>query len=117
MGNKQTTIDYLKGKRINAIAFVMDYVELHFDGPILRCLANPTISYENTCITFPNQGSRDMLCSLIGEEVTTIGFTNIFFYLKTARGHNLEVILKPSEQSGPEVMHYVPGEGMPIQVW
>jgi hypothetical protein len=117
MTNKQSTINSLNGKRINAIAFVMDYVELHFDGPILRCLANPTISHNNICITFPNHGSRDLLCSLIGEEVATIGFTDNFFYLKTTKGHSLEVILKPSEESGPEVLHYVPGEGMPIQVW
>ena len=34
----------LIGLELSAVCYVRDYVELHFDGPILRCLADPIIA-------------------------------------------------------------------------
>jgi len=33
----------LVGHELNIVAFVMDYVEFHFNGPILRALTNPIV--------------------------------------------------------------------------
>ena len=32
------TVEDLVGEEINGVCFVMDYLELHFNGPILRAL-------------------------------------------------------------------------------
>lgn len=54
------------------VAFVRDYVELLFDGPILRCYAAPKVLAEGQTLRFPEKGSRDALCSLIGAEVVAV---------------------------------------------
>ena len=56
----------LVGEEFNAVAFVMDYVEFDFNGPILRALSPPRLEHEGGIFTFPEPGSRDALCSLIG---------------------------------------------------
>jgi hypothetical protein len=65
-------LDDLVGEEISAIAFVRDYVELHFDGPILRALSDPIIRTDGRDFVFPESGSRDALCSLIGLPVRSV---------------------------------------------
>jgi hypothetical protein len=57
----------LMGEEINEISFVMDYVEVHFNGPKLTCFGNPIVEREGRRSVFPEPGSRDALCNLIGE--------------------------------------------------
>jgi hypothetical protein len=59
----------LVGFELSAICFVRDYVELHFDGPILRSLAAPAVVLRGRRIEYPETGSRDALCGLIGRTV------------------------------------------------
>ena len=51
----------LAGSELSAICFVRDYVELHFDGTILRSLSDPVVvtSAGRSCV--PEDGSRDAL--------------------------------------------------------
>jgi len=46
------------GQPLSGVAFVQDYVELHFDGKILRTLANPSIAGDRGRFAFPEAGSR-----------------------------------------------------------
>ncbi len=62
----------LVGEPLNAVSFVMDYVELHFNGSYLRCLTPPTVMRGGAAVTFPHAGSRDALCGLIGHGVSDI---------------------------------------------
>ena len=85
------------------MAFVMDYVELHFNGPILRCLAPPTVAGPDGMHTFPSAGSRDALCALIGAtvfrvEVETGRRICVTFSDKRA----VTIPLAPGERIGPE---------------
>ena len=36
-------LDRLVGEEVNAVSFVMDYVEFHFNGPVLRAIADPVV--------------------------------------------------------------------------
>lgn len=36
-------IEGLIGEELNVVSFVMDYVEFHFNGPVLRALTKPTV--------------------------------------------------------------------------
>jgi hypothetical protein len=62
----------LVGEQLNTVAFVMDYVEFKFNGPVLRALTNPIIEGDGLRLRFPEPGSRDALCSLIGSEVAAV---------------------------------------------
>ena len=65
-------IQSLPGEILNAVAFVMDYVEFHFNGPVLRAFTNPVVDAGGSQIAFDQPGSRDALCSLIGAEVGSV---------------------------------------------
>lgn len=108
----------LVGEQINAIAFVLDYVELHFNGPILRCIANPIVSCELGEFVFPCSGSRDALCSLIGDRPSRIAITEKeAIVLEMSGGCTLTVPLTEDHARGGESAHFVRGVNEPIQVW
>jgi hypothetical protein len=65
-------IENLVAEQLNAVSFVMDYVEFHFNGPVLRALSSPVLDYHGRRVRFPEPGSRDALCSLIGTEVAAV---------------------------------------------
>jgi hypothetical protein len=65
-------LQFLLGEPLNAVSFVMDYVELHFNGSYLRCLVPPVVERGGGVARFPEPGSRDALCAQIGAEVRAI---------------------------------------------
>lgn len=97
----------LVGRVLTAVSFVQDYVELHLDGPILRSLADPTIVVGGQEYDFPGVGSRDALCSLIGDAVewTTDGEARLTVSFS---GGGVVSIPRSSSVAGPEVAHLVP---------
>ena len=66
-------LQFLVGEPLNAVHFVMDYVELHFNGSYLRCLMPPAVTVADKTTAFPLPGSRDALCARIGAAVHEIG--------------------------------------------
>jgi hypothetical protein len=96
----------------------MDYVELHFDGKVIRALTNPVIVIGTSRCVFPEAGSRDALCSLIGKMVETINAEDtVAITLTFAGGGRVTIPLSPEARTGPEAAHFVPGWDQPIEVW
>jgi hypothetical protein len=56
----------LMGLEVSAVSFVRDFVELHFDGPVLRALSNPSGVYGGHEWHFPAPGSLDLMHRYIG---------------------------------------------------
>jgi hypothetical protein len=48
----------LVGRDVSAVCFVRDYVELHFDGPVLRAIADPFGVYGCRGWRFPDGRRR-----------------------------------------------------------
>lgn len=106
------------GQPVSSVCFVQDYVELSFDGPILRCLVGPTLKGNKLDMTFPENGSRDAICSLIGQVVQRLTLDDgVKLEVEFSSGLILTVPLDPKSRNGPESMHFVPRIGGPIQVW
>ncbi len=59
----------LVGCEVSGVSFVRDHVEMLFDGPVLRSLASPMVREGDQVARFPEPGSRDALCRLIGRTV------------------------------------------------
>jgi len=108
----------LLGEEISAVCFVRDYVEFHFDGAILRSLSNPIILIQGVEHRFPEPGSRDALCKLIG---STVGDVTVeesqALKVTTTDGSKITIPLDNSHLRGSEAMHFVPYLNGPIQVW
>lgn len=99
----------LVGEELNTVAFVMDYVEFHFNGPVLRALTNPIVQAGGSQTQFPEAGSRDALCSLIGLEVVAVQIReDDRIELVMNGGRVLTIPLEPESRVGSEALHFVP---------
>jgi len=108
----------LIGEEISAVSFVRNYVEFLFDGPILRSLSNPSVWSEGIEYKFPDAGSRDALCRLIGAKVVYVDLEEDHaLNIVTSNDCRLLIPLAVDHLCGGEAMHFVPeGEGS-LQVW
>lgn len=113
-----TQLRSIIGEPLSGIAFVQDYVEMHYDGRILRALANPAVVVHGNRYRFPDQGSRDALCLLIGKVVEDVLIEEgSKISVSFADGAVLVIPLDIASRTGPEAAHYVPGIDQPIEVW
>lgn len=111
-----TSFDLLVGEQLSAVSFVMDYVEFHFDGHVVRALTNPRVGLAGSDVSFPHNGSRDALCALIGAVVAAVRFEeNVALRLSFAEHGELLVPLDARAMQGPEALHWCP-RGEPMQV-
>jgi hypothetical protein len=72
MSDTSTRLRDIVGEQLSAVSFVQDYVEFHFDGPVLRVYTQPRIVTVGGEFRFPETGSRDALCSAIADIVQDI---------------------------------------------
>ena len=100
-------LEDLGGRELSTVAFVRDYVEFHFDGPILRSLARPIVHAGGVRHEFPEAGSRDALCGLIGRVVEGADDLPDRLSLRFSDDAILD-IPKASDDAGAEVAHFVP---------
>jgi hypothetical protein len=64
-------LSVLVGCQLGAVAFVQDYVQLHFDGPCLTAITHPRVRVGNTWFAWRSPGYRDQLCERISRTVST----------------------------------------------
>src|SRR5258708_3883111 len=107
MTKDHSTVQSLVGEELSEVGFVRDYVELHFDGPVLRCLTKPVVESPSGRFVFPESGSRDALCSVIGGTVTAVSVQeHISIALEFSGGQKITVPLDDASRVGPEAAHY-----------
>lgn len=102
-----TALAMLAGAEVGGVCFVRDYVEVHFDGPILRALSSPIVEIAGTEVQFPSEGSRDCLCLLIGKTVVAAREDTEALILEFGGSTLLRIPLATSELV-PEAAHLVP---------
>jgi hypothetical protein len=108
----------LIGEPLSGVAFVQDYVEFHFDGKILRSLTAPWVDFAGVAHPFPEAGSRDALCSLIGSVAEGLREEdNVEIEVQFSGGAKLHIPLAERHRVGPEAAHFVPGLNQPMDVW
>ena len=110
--NPKNPFESLVGEELNTVAFVMDYLEFHFNGPRIRSLTNPVVLVRGNEVRFPKPGSRDALCSLIGQSVETIVLRDEqSLVICFVSGSRLTIPLDSASYIGPEAMHWHPSVG------
>ncbi len=63
-------LDTLVGEQLSSVTFVQDYLQLDFDGKRLTLNVWPVICNHRQRLSIEDGGYRDLLCSIIGQEVT-----------------------------------------------
>ena len=106
------------GEQLNAVTFVMDYVQFHFNGPLLTALSNPIVELRSVRTSFPSPGSRDALCSLIEQEVESVeARKDVHIRLEFRSGHVLIVPLDDRSYVGPEAATFRDPTKKGLVVW
>lgn len=109
-------LEQLIGKEVAGISFIRDYIEISFDGPILRYYIAPVL-YTPEIIDIENINWRNSLCSLIGDTVTDIVcHKDIHIEISFRSGKRLIVDMVENPPHG-EMMNFVPYWNGPISVW
>jgi hypothetical protein len=109
---------YLVGEPLNAVCFVWDYVELCFDGPIVRAFTGPIVRNGDDCVTFPDPGSRDSLCSIIGDVVVDVEVDDERQLALRFRSGKIVIIpVDLDSRAGPEAAHFVVPRDNVMEVW
>src|SRR5688572_18329131 len=66
--------DELRNSHLNSVEFVMDYLQLRFDGPCLNVTNPLTVRSKETEIKSWDIGFRDLLCRQIGKIVHEVTY-------------------------------------------
>jgi len=112
------TIESLVGESLSAVSFVMDYVQIHFDGAVITALTNPTVEFGEQQWRFPGPGSRDALCSLIGATVSRVSVVpETAIELLFTTGQRLVIPLDWGSRLGPEAAHFRDGVRGALQIF
>jgi hypothetical protein len=100
------------------VCFVMDYLELHFNGSILRALEAAVMETPGGRWIFPQFGSREAMCDLIGAIVVDVAVDDTRSIDLRLDGDRVFTIPLDAERGvGREAAHFVPGLNRPIAVW
>ncbi|MGX9882601.1 hypothetical protein [Streptomyces sp. NPDC002276] len=97
----------LMGLEVSAVSFVRDYVELHFDGPVLRALSDPMGVYGGRDWRFPAPGSMELMRRYIGRTVDGFELDPERILALSFGEHRFVVPLASDNAQGPESAHMV----------
>jgi len=110
-------LEELIGKELAGVGFIRDYVEIYFDGPILRYYVFPVLHTSEEIINTEKINWRDSLCSLIGDVVSDIVCEeDIHVEVIFKSGKKLVVDMTENPPWG-EMMHFVPYLNGPVSIW
>ncbi|MFE3688694.1 hypothetical protein ACFXPM_36465 [Streptomyces sp. NPDC059095] len=100
-------LQQLVGMEVSAVSFVRDYVELHFDGRVLRSLSDPRGVYGGAAWQFPLPGSLDLMRCYIGETVDGYEEDPKRILALHFGEHRFVIPLDDESSLGPESAHLV----------
>lgn len=99
------------GESLSAVTFVMDYVQMAFNGACLTALTLPTVCFEDR-VWAPNEpGWRDTLCGRLGVVVRAADILDAELVIEFEDSARICVSLKASDYNGPEAINFsIPGK-------
>lgn len=99
----------LIGREVSAVCFARDYVELHFDGPIVRAISNPLGSWASAHRGwhYPERDSATVMLRFIGRVVDDFALVAGKFAQLSFGEDAFTIPLIDESRKGPEALHIV----------
>ncbi len=108
----------IEGEQLSAVTFVQDYVQLHFDGPMITANTLPVVVVGDTRFAADEPGYRDQLCGLIAKNVArAYVLQGERFQIDFADHTSLVVSLKPEAYRTAEAVIFSDGKTEQFAVW
>ena len=118
MGGKSRLLQGITGiigEQLSSVEFVQDYVQLHFDGPILTAFVWPVVRIPGALIRVKDPGYKDALCARIGRNVRKVNFLEAVELLVEFEDDSIiSVSLRLEDSVGPEAGHFSTGGATPM---
>jgi hypothetical protein len=95
----------LVGLEVSAVCFVRDYVELHFDGAVLRAVSDPFGRCGCPGWRFPEGNSPTVMRHYIGKTVDGFELVLDRFLALDFGEHRFAIPLDQDSRTGPEAVH------------
>lgn len=97
-----TALSEMKGLTLGSVEFVMDYLQLRFEGWLFNAYTQPVIITETARLSWGEPGYRDRLCEQIGMVVTDCWSNDTEIAFKFESGIVISVSLKEEDYVGVE---------------
>jgi len=98
-------LNQIVGEKLSAVVFVMDYIQLQFDGFVLTILNPITVFDKGISVVSGNTQFRNLLCDQITKVVKTIECReNEGLIVEFEDSAKISVSLKPEQYSGSEAV-------------
>jgi len=105
-------LEMIVGEFMSSVEFVMDYVQLHFNGSALTSFVSPQVHDHGQVFRETEPGYRDTICGLIGAVVTDteIRLEDVL-RITFADSRSITVPLRAEDAVGPECAYFVSATG------
>jgi hypothetical protein len=113
-GHFPSGLELIVGERLSAVTFVLDYIQLAFDGPGFTVLSPIQIQTPNRTVRTGENGFRDGLCEAIGHTVKSFAIDDRALNIELD-GYRITIDLAASS-AGPEKLLFDDGDGR-LTVW
>ncbi|MFI6920423.1 hypothetical protein ACIBIZ_10730 [Nonomuraea spiralis] len=100
-------LSLLVGREVSAVCFVRDYVELRFDGAVLRALADPFGLYGCRGWRFPHGNAPVVMRHYIGRVIDGYEMVPARFLAVDSGEHRFAIPLDEGSRVGPEAAQLI----------
>lgn len=114
MSHEITHISRLIGEELASVCFVRDYVELHFDGPVLRIFGDVSVSNAANSIDRASSDFKNAICNNIGSSVSNVTTHQNDIRLDFDNG---SVVVVTGRRPGHEFAHFISHPERRTQIW
>ena len=107
MERRLEPFESIVGEKLSAITFVLDYWQLHFDGPTIDALTRLKICANGSDLSDGHDQFRNLICGQIGKIVAGVALVQAEAFTITFMDHSsIEISLRWQDYKGPEAMAF-----------
>lgn len=110
----KSPLETLKGKKLSAIVFVQDYLQIQFDGDVITFSVYPKVDIDNETFSFGENEYRNKICEFIGNIVVDIIYIEDEIFCLLFNGRKIYSSLNPNDYILPEMIVYAESNGSTV---
>src|SRR5262249_41603018 len=99
-------IQVIVGEKLSSVEFVMDYLQLRFDGHTFSVMTWLAISVDDRTTRSGEDGFRDRLCEQIAKIVRATDFVNDVLTITLEDGSTIRAFARDEDYRGPEALTF-----------
>jgi hypothetical protein len=99
--------EQLRGRELNSVEFVRDYLQLRFDGPTINVMTPVVVTRSTGRSRSWDEQFRNALCEQIGKAVRSVEVVEqLRLVIAFDDRSEISISLVPEDYSGPEAVYY-----------